>query len=149
MLFSKSKSKKMRSKKIRSKKIRSKKMRSKKGKIQKRKTMQKGGKGGLNNNNNNDNDNNANSGFFGPFASAFSTIKSALPNEITGETEETNANSTKIKQHLVSNSEPPTMSIIELLEQAESRNPGDFKTYNGTNPFMSEKELDKQDKQCK
>jgi hypothetical protein len=98
---------------------------------------QKGGKGASDN----DNDNSMTFGFFNTFSSAASTLSSVLPPEISGKKVDNNTNSNQTnqtKEKLVSNQ--PT--VMELLKQADMQNPGDFRTYSASNPFISKNELE-------
>lgn len=115
---------------------------------------QKGGKG---DSNNNDNITNVASGLFNTVSSAVSTVTSVLPQEASGKKQE-NDNTVKSNDNNQTNNKGNNQindinkkkkntnenTIIELIKQADMINPGDFRTYVGSNPFMSEKELVKQ-----
>ncbi len=105
------------------------------------KMIQKGGKG---DSNNNGNITNVASGLFNTFSSAVSSASSVLPPEISGKNDEeknttvSNDNNKRNKQII----KEPT--IMELIKKADMINPGDFKTYSGSNPFIIENKLDEQ-----
>jgi hypothetical protein len=140
------KSRQTKKQKIKSKKIKSKK--SRKYKTKKKVYIQSGGKG------DNNNDNGNITGLFSEFvkvgSSALNTVSASLPEEISvssSSNENHNSSNTKKEQNKTQNKEQnkeqatPSikLTIKELLQEADSHNPGDFSLYLGNNPFIESK----------
>jgi len=140
-------------KSVKNQKMNGKQKKEKQKKLSRKK--QKGGKGASEN----DNDNSMTSGFLNTFSSVASTLSSAIQPETSGKKVDNNNNSNQTtktnqtnqtnqtnkttqnnqtKEKLVSNK--PT--VMELLEQADMQNPGNFRTYSGSNPFIPKNELE-------